>query len=136
MPEAAELMVYEGISLKEAVTQLNIALTSEECVNIARRASFKTLIRQIRNRLQTEIGSDPTRTKDTVVGQLQLLADQLEKQGDADKAAEVLFKIAKIRNWIGPEGTVNIFGDLTAKDYEKLRAEIQARKAARDSAPN
>src|SRR5438105_3745059 len=107
MPEAAEIMVRESRSLKEVITQLGIPLTTEECETISRRRSFRELLRQSRNRLHQEIGTDPGRTKDATVGQLQLQADNLEAAGEYEKAAEVLFKIAKVRNWIGETGTVN-----------------------------
>jgi hypothetical protein len=35
-----------------------------------------------------------------------------------------LFKIAKVRNWIGDTATVNVFSNLTAKDFEDIRKRL------------
>lgn len=125
MPEAAELVVFEGITLKEAVTQLGVPLTTDECLLIARRKGFKDLVRQVKNRLHNEVGSDPARTKDALVGQMLILADNLDKAGESEKAADVLFKVAKVKNWIGPESNINIFGDLSQKDLDEMRKRIK-----------
>jgi hypothetical protein len=127
-PQAAELMVAEGISLKEAISQLQVPLTTDECQTIQRRKSFRDLLRAARTRLHNEIGSDPSRNKEALIGQLQLQADNLEASGEYDKAAEVLFKIAKVKNYLGDEQTVNVFAGLTAKDFDAIRKRLSEAK--------
>ena len=136
MPEAAEMMVRESRSLKEVLTQLQIPLTTDECETIGRRRSFRELLRAARNRLHNEIGSDPSRNKEALIGQLQLQADNLEASGEYDKAAEVLFKIAKVKNYIGEENTVNVFAGLTAKDFDAIRKRLAESKVEENKAVN
>jgi len=136
MPEAAELMVRESRSLKEVISLLGIPLTTDECETIGRRKSFRDLLRAARTRLHNEIGSDPSRNKEALIGQLQLQADNLEAAGEYDKAAEVLFKIAKVKNYLGDEQTVNVFAGLTAKDFDAIRKRLAEREVAENKAPN
>lgn len=136
MPEAAELMVRESRSLKEVITILGIPLTTEECETIGRRRSFRDLLRAARTRLYNEIGSDPSRSKDALIGQLQIQADALEASGEFDKAAEVLFKLAKVKNYLSEEGTVNVFAGLTAKDFDAIRKRLAEREVGENKEVN
>ena len=139
MEQAADLMVREGKSLKEAVTDLGIPLTTQDCVNIAKRASFLALVRKAKSEYHTEVGTDPALTKDKVVGQLQILADRLTDKGEDDKAAQVLERLAKIRNWIGETGSVNIFSGLTQRDIDEMKAKLGAKRdgsSADETRPN
>ena len=70
------------------------------------------------------IANDPTRTKSVVLGQLVVLADKLTREGEYDKAAGVLEKLAKLEGWQGADSNVNIFAGLTAKDIAEARARI------------
>jgi hypothetical protein len=49
----------------------------------------------------------------------------LEDEGKHDKAADSLFKAAKIAGFVGPESTVSVFGELSQKDLEALRDTIK-----------
>lgn len=118
-------MVREGVGLREAIALLNAPVTSEECKAIERRGSFKKLIWAARLRYWAELGSDPERTKSSTIGQLQLLAQKLMDEGEYEKAAEVLFKIAKAEGWVGSESTVNVFQGLTAKEFTELRERLK-----------
>jgi hypothetical protein len=125
MPEAAELIVRESKSLKEAVTQLSIPLTTAECENLARRAGFQRLIRQARHRYRAEVASDPGRNKQSTIGLFQILVEKLVEEGELDKAAEVLYKLARVENWVGEGGNINVFAGLTQKDLDEMRAKIK-----------
>lgn len=126
MPDAASLMVRSGISLKEAITQLDVALTTLECDNVLRRRSFQRLLWTERHRLNKEIASDPDRTKNATIGQMQLLAQKLMDEGAFDKAAEVLFKLARLENWVGEGGVVNVFAGLSQRDIDEMREKLEA----------
>jgi len=52
-------------------------------------------------------------------------SQKLEEEGEYDKAAEVLLKIAKIRGWVGPENQVSIFGELSQSDLDGIRKKIE-----------
>ena len=122
--EAAEIMIQENKSLKEAVTDLGIPLNTVDCINVARRRSFQALLRSARAKFHTEVGTDPTLSKDKVAGQLQILADRLAEKGEDDKAAQVLERLAKVKNWIGDAGSVNIFSGLTQRDIDEMREKL------------
>lgn len=125
LSSAIEMMVREGVSLRQAATVLGVAITTQELDNIERRKSFKQMLWAARHRFWQELGSDPERTKASTIGQLQLLAQKLTDDGEYDKAAEVLFKIAKAEGWVGSESTVNVFAGLSAKEFSELRERLK-----------
>lgn len=122
--EAIELMVRTGMSFKQAATELNKVITVEECNVILRRATFQRLLWEARHRFFSELGANPNFRKETAIGKLLNLAEKLETEGKYDSAAEVIFKIAKMNGWTGPESTVNVFGDLSQKDIDSIRKKL------------
>lgn len=126
--EAIQLMVRSGLSLRQATNDLNIAVTSVDLENIQRRRSFQDQLRNERKRYYQELGSDPGVTKAALIGRLLILADKLYEQGDFDKSGEVLFKVAKIRGDVGADAAVNVFGNLSAKDYDQIRRSLEEPK--------
>jgi hypothetical protein len=124
LPDAIELMAQNGCSLREATMQLGIAITSEEALVIERRKSFNRAIWEARHRYFNDLASNPNWKKDTAIGKLMSLAQKLEDEGDHDKAAEVLFKAAKMAGWVGPESTVSVFGELSQRDLDAIRETV------------
>ena len=118
-------MVRNGLSLRQAANDLNIAVTSVDLENIQRRRSFQEQLRNERKRYYQELGSDPGVTKAALIGRLLILADKLYEQGDFDKSGEVLFKVAKIRGDVGADASVNVFGNLSARDYDQIRKSLE-----------
>src|SRR5690242_1202712 len=114
-------MVRQGITLRQAAADLGQMLTVEEAEDAFRRRSFTRLLWAARNRWFAEIAEDPERSKAAKIGQLEILAKKLEDEGAHDKAAEVIFKIAKIEGWLTPDSTVNVFGSLSAKEFAEVR---------------
>ena len=129
-------MVREGKSFKEAVTDLGIALNTQDCVNIAKRMSFQTLLRRAKSQYHIEVGTDPALSKDKVVGQLQILADRLVEKGEDDKAAQVLERLAKLRNWIGDSGSINIFSGLSQRDIDEMKEKLESDRDGAGPKPN
>lgn len=127
MADAIEAMVRQGISLRQASTQLQITLTTTDCETLQRRRSFQKLLQAARLRYHNEIGSDPGLTKTALIGKLLLLSDKLMDEGEWDKAGEVLFKVAKIRGDVGADSSVNVFGNLSAKDYADIRKNLEGK---------
>lgn len=117
-------MVRNGSTLREAATQLQVPITSADCENIQRRKGFQKLLRDARNQYHAEVGADPGLTRNATVGRLSILAEALAGAGELDKAAEVLFKMAKLAGWMQADSTVNVFGGLTSKDYEEVRKRL------------
>lgn len=121
-------MAQTGCSLKQAVTELGEEVTSEECHKILNRVSFQKALWLERHRYHSELARDPSFTQDSVVGKMQVLAQKLEEEGANDKSAEVLLKICKIKGWASGEGQVNIFGELSQKDLDLIRASISKKE--------
>jgi hypothetical protein len=123
--EAAQLMARTGCSLKQACTELDVPISNEEATVLIRRASFTKLLWQERHRFFRDLGADPNFSKDTAIGKLLNLAQKLEEDGEFDKAGEVIFKIAKMTGWVGPESTVSVFGELSQRDLDAIRTKIK-----------
>ncbi len=122
--EAADLMARTGASLSQAVTQLGLIKSMDECNALWRRSTFQRVLWEARHRFFNEIGTNPNFKKETAIGRLLTLAQKLEVEGKFDAAAEVVFKIAKMNGWTGPESTVNVFGDLSQKDIDSIRKKL------------
>lgn len=127
---AVEAMARTGCTLEEAATIAQVALTSEDANKLLRRASFNRLLWEARHRYFNELASSPNWRKDTAIGKLMSLAQKLEDAGAHDKAAEVLFKAAKMAGWVGPESTVSVFGELSQRDLDAIRDSV-AKDAAK-----
>lgn len=127
LQDAVELMIRSGLSLAKAASELKANITSLEAENILRRRSFQKLLAAARYRYYNEIGSDPSLTKTALIGKLSLLSDRLLEEGEYDKAAEVLFKLAKLQNWVGVENNVNVFHGLSARELEEARKRLADR---------
>jgi hypothetical protein len=118
-------MARTGCSLREAVTELQVEIGNEEAALILRRASFLRLLWEARHRYFAELAKDPNFSQDSVIGKLIVLAQKLEESGAHDKAGEVLFKISKIKGWVGPESQVSVFGELSQRDLDAIRKKLE-----------
>lgn len=123
---AAELMAREGLTLAEAATRLSEPITKIEASSIFRTKIFQRLLRAERLRYHAEVGRDPDWGKSTAMGILIDCAQKLFAEGQFDKAAEVILKATKLAGWLGNDTQVTVFNGLTAKDFEKIRANIRA----------
>ena len=119
--KAAELMVRESKSLLQAVNEIGVPLSAQEAETFARRKAFQRVLWTVRQSFFQEVGSDPTHTKEATVGQMALLAAKLTQDGDYDKAADVLFKVAKMEDWVGAQSNINIFANLTERDLQEIK---------------
>jgi hypothetical protein len=126
-------MVRQGLSLAQAATQLSIPVTSHEVDLIMRRVTFQRLIWTCRHRFYKELATDIDRTKISTIGQLVALSQKQTELGDFDKAAETLFKIAKLENWVGEGGQVNVFAGLSQKDIDEMKAKLEDKDESKGS---
>lgn len=122
---ACQYMARTGVSLQEAATALGVQISNEDAYKVLRRAGFNRILWQERHRYFNELASDPNFKKETLIGKMIVLAQRLTEEGQHDKAAEVLFKIAKMQGFVGPESTVSVFGELSQKDLDALREQVQ-----------
>ena len=123
--QATELMARTGMSLQEAIGELDVDITSQECDALIRRKSFNRLLWEARHRYFNDLGQNPNLKKDTIIGKLVFLAQRLEDQGDYDKAAEAILKAAKVAGFVGPESTVSVFGELSQADLDGIRKKLE-----------
>lgn len=126
--EAIALMAQSGCSLIQAATELGVKCSHEEAATLLRRLSFQRLLWEARHRYFASLGSDPNFKKDTAIGKLLGLAQKLEEVEKFDAAAEVVFKIAKMSGWVGPESTVNVFGELKDSDLRAIRESLERKQ--------
>lgn len=122
---AAELMARTGMTLQQAVAELDIQLTSLECDAVIRRKSFNRLLWEARHRYFNDLSNNPNFKKDTIIGKLVYLAQRLEDEGAYDKAAEAILKAAKVAGFVGPESTVSVFGELSQADLDQIRKKLE-----------
>lgn len=132
LTEAIQMMVRNGLTLRQASNDLNVAVTSADLENIQRRRSFQELLRKERLRYYQELGASSEVTKAALIGRYLILADKLEQEGEHKACAEVLFMVNKLRGEVGAESNVNVFADLTAKDYERIRRNLEEGKVPRN----
>src|SRR6266700_429795 len=92
--QVAEGMVRNNTNLKQSALDLGIQLDPDELQVIERRKDFQEIVRAEQNKYYAAVANDPTRTKSTVLGKLVVQAELLHAQGDYDKAAVVLEKVA------------------------------------------
>lgn len=117
-------MVRNNLSLKSAALEIGHPLDPDEAEKVSRRREFQEILRVERNKYFAGVANDPTRTKSTVLGKMTVLADKLISEGEHDKAAVVLEKLAKMEGWSGNEGNINIFSGLTARDIAEARERL------------
>src|SRR5215471_9023735 len=100
MLDAINLMVRQNLSLRQAAQQLGQDLTPQEADNIQGRIRFQDALAEARMSYYAEIGSNPSLTKQAVVGQLYKLAERLANDREDYKAADALLKLAKVQGWL------------------------------------
>jgi hypothetical protein len=122
----AAQMVRTGHNLNKVQHDLNLEMTSRECENLAVDKEFVACLRGERHRYYKEIATDPTRSKTTKIGQMEILALKLEEEGFLEKAAKVHLDISKLEGWLDSQTQVNVFGDLSAADLQKMRERVKA----------
>jgi hypothetical protein len=122
--KACEKMAREGKSLFQVSNELNMGLTVKECEELLKDKEFASTLRGERQKFYREIAQDPNRSKVSTIGNFLYLADRLTDREQFDKAANILFQVAKLEGWLENNQTINVFGDLTAKDLAAMRAKV------------
>jgi hypothetical protein len=127
---AARKMAREGKPLVMVLDELGVdGITSRESARIFATNTFQAVLRNERLRYAAEVARDPEFGKEAMQGLMFNAIQKLFDEGAWDKAIEGLTKLAKLAGWIGIEGQVNIFGDLTAKDFKELREKLESGKS-------
>ena len=128
---AAGLMVRSDYSLSQALEELKIELSMDDLRYVERSAAFRRALWTERFKFYKEICGNPDRDKISTIGQLTVLAQNLQEKGSWDKAGEILLKVAKLEGWVGVEGQVNLVGGLSEKDWKEIERRLKAESEAR-----
>ena len=123
----ADTMIREKLNFVQAAQREGLPLTNEECDKYAKRKEFQRALRSARNRYYAELANDPTRTKNVLLGQMMYALQELMHAGEYKDAVDAALKLARVEGFIGPEQEVNVFGGLSAKEFETVRELIQKR---------
>ncbi len=118
-------MAREGLSLREAATRLQVALSSEDVANLFRTKGFQKLLQTERYRFFREIAGDPEWSKRTAIGQMLYANQRLMEQGEYSQVIEGVLKVAKLEGWVGSESTVNVFGGLSQVEFDQMRQQLK-----------
>jgi len=123
--KVADLMSKTGKSIFAAAIELEIPITQKEAENHFLSDEFQKVLRNSRARIYGDLSNDPGHNKRTLIGKLIRAAEILMDSGKADKAAEVLHKIAKIEGWESAQSTITVIGDLTQRDLDEIKRKLQ-----------
>jgi hypothetical protein len=123
--KAAEKIAREGKTLYAACLELEIPITSREAENVFRTKAFQRVLWAERQRFAKELANEPERNKSSLVGQMLFAAQQLLNEGKFDKAAEVLFKLARIEGYVGNETQVTVIGQLTQTEIDAAKERLK-----------
>jgi hypothetical protein len=129
--KAAAKMAREGKTLFQVSNEIDLGLTSKECIDLERDKEFGVCYRGERLKYYKELASDPNRSKESLVGQMFFLADSLMNKDQLDKAATILVNAAKLLGYMDSTQNINIFGNLSQQDLEATRARLK--KVAADA---
>lgn len=126
--KAAVAIVRNGQTLFQWANENNKGLLARECENISRTKEFQSALRAERNRLYKELSTDPSRNRNTAVGQLLFAVQKLLEAEQYDKAVTALSQLFKVEGWTTDSAQISIFNDLNANDIEGLRKKLKDAK--------
>jgi hypothetical protein len=118
-------MVRNGKTLFRWSNEHNKGLTSTECENVARTKEFQACLRAERNKLYAELAKDPTRSKNTALGQMLFAIQKLIENEQFDKAVAAITQLAKLEGWTTDSTQVSIINDISSKDIDALRQKLR-----------
>lgn len=118
-------MVTNQVSFKQAVGELKIPWTTQECEQISARKEFKQILRAEKYKYHSEVANQPGRNKNAALGLLLVSIENLAMKGEDEKVVAAIEKLAKLEGWIGGDSNVNIFAGLTARDIAEAKKRLQ-----------
>jgi len=123
--QAAEIVVRDGVSFRQAASELQVVLDGEEANKIYRSRAFQQILWQARFEYYTEIANDPGRTKAAILGLMTLALQQLAASQQWEKVLEGGLKLARVEGWTQGEQNQNVFLNLTQRDIDEARKKLQ-----------
>lgn len=128
--KACTQMVRENKSLYLVSNENDLKLTKGQCDGLEKDPEFQRVLRGERLRFYKELASDPNRSKQTNIGNLLFIADQLIAKGMYDKAATVVMSIMKAEGQLEDKTAITVFGDISEKDLSVMRDVVAKRQKA------
>ena len=123
--EAARMMLEESVNLETAAASLGIPdITPQVAQNIKRRKAWRDLLSKESMLFFTGKAQPSAHSKSILIGKMLMDAELLRGQGRIKDAADVLFQVAKMEGWVGPETTTNIFQTLSGDNLAKLKEQF------------
>lgn len=126
--EAADRMVREGTPFRQVAAEKGYALTMIECEQIVNSKLFQDILWTARHRYNQDVGGNPEATKTSAAGMMLQAIQKLLDDGQWDKAIQGVEKLSKLQGWQGGDTQVNVFADLTARDFDKIRNVLAGKK--------
>lgn len=123
-------MVREGKQLFLVTNELNLGLTKKDCDAVLKDLEFQRVLRGERLKFYKELAADPNRSKQSNIGTLMFLADMLIAKEMYDKAANVMMNVMKAEGQLEDKTAITVFGNITDKDVQLMKATIDKRKQA------
>lgn len=123
--KACQKMIREQKTLFMVSCELDLGMTAKQCNDLLQDSDFQAILRGERNRFYKELASDPQRSKLSNVGNLLFLADMLIAGKQYDKAANVIMNVMKAEGQLEDKTSINVFGDITAKDLAVMREKVR-----------
>jgi hypothetical protein len=125
--DVADLQIREGLSFSAACQALGIKFaTSSEERKHERRKAYQRLYWALRNAYMDEVGSDPSLTKEVIMGVLARTVVKLEESGNFDKIASAAKTLSDIAGWTREGTEVTIVGGMSHQELEALKAKARA----------
>lgn len=125
--KAAEDIVRNDSTLFAWSNKNRKGFTQVECANIARTKEFQATLRVARNKIYKELATDPSRNKNTALGQLVFLIQKMIDAELFDKAVAAIAQLAKLEGWTSDQTQIGIVNDLSGKEIDALRAKLAAK---------
>jgi hypothetical protein len=132
----AEKLVREGMDIWDAAQELELGLQPEFVKKLLTNPTFKAVIGLERVRYYREIGSDPKRDKDYLVGMNRYIIEKLIEEEEFKDAAEAIQKCAKLEGHIGPDVTANVFGNLSPSELSAVIEKLKTQKSEPEVVPD
>lgn len=117
------------MTFHQAATELGIELDPMESDRTSRRREFQDILRVEKNKLYQSVANDPSRSKATSIGKMEILIENLIAEGEYDKAGQLIERLAKLEGWVGGDSNVNVFAGLTARDIAEAKERITGGRA-------
>lgn len=119
-PALAEKMVRTGLDPVEAAEELDLNLTPQDLKGIDKSPVFKAHLGFAQVKIYREIGTDPKRDKDYLIGMGISAAEKLMADSQYKDAMDVILKVAKLMGLVGEDTNINLVGGISPSEFQSI----------------